>query len=105
MKVKTPPLRRNVGKRRTIKNIKGKEINWVVKDEIARIQSTNPHKAIHLQKLHRDDKGITEFRFGYYIIGVQPGAKGRWVWGQYALLIPKRDLRALIKEARRRKWL
>lgn len=79
MKLKAPPLQINIGKRGRITNIRGKSVTWIVKDEIARIQSTSPRKAIHLQKLYRDDKGITEFRFGYYMIGVKPGAKGRWV--------------------------
>ncbi len=100
-----PPFPDNVGRRRRIVNIRGDVVHWVVEDEIKRIQSTAPHKVICFQKLRRENDGRTEFRFGYYMIGVKPGARGRWVWGQYALFIPKGDLRVLIKEAERRGWI
>lgn len=77
----------------------------MIEDEITRVQSTASHKVICFQKMRRPDNGATEFRLGYYMIGVRPRMKGRWVWGQYALLIPEQDLRALLREAEKRKWI
>ena len=62
------------------------------------------NKVIVFQKLRFEDNNRQEFRFGYYMLGVKKGAKGRWVWGQYCLLIPKRDLRALIRKAKKKRW-
>jgi len=45
-----------------------------------------------------------EFRFGYYMIGIKQRSRGKWVWGQFCLLIPKTDLIALMQEAQRKKW-
>lgn len=94
----------NIGKRRKIINIWGKPVWLRIEDEIARFQSTARHKVICFQKIRFEKDGRIEFRFGYYMIGVKAGAKGRWVWGQYALLIPKKDLLALLREAKSRGW-
>ena len=40
-------------------------------------------------------EGSTEYRIGYYIVN----RKGRWHWGQYALMIPAEDLRSLLAKA------
>jgi len=34
------------------------------------------------------------------MIGVKLGAKGRWVWGQYALLIPEKAFKAIRQKGR-----
>ncbi len=75
-----------------------------IEDEITRLQSDAPSKVITFQKLRFEHNKRQEFRFGYYVLGVKKGARGRWVWGQYCLLIPKSDLRVLIREAKRRRW-
>jgi len=105
MKQSAPPIPDNRGKRRWIVNIRGERVEWMIEDEITRVQSTAPHKVICFQKMRRPDNGATEFRVGYYMIGVRPRMKGRWVWGQYALLISEQDLRALLREAENRKWI
>ena len=103
--MKTPPIPNNIGKRRRITNIRGKHIYLVIEDEITRIQSDAPNKVISFQRIRFEKTGKIEYRLGYYMIGVKPGARGRWVWGQYALLIPTSDMKALIKQARIRKWI
>jgi hypothetical protein len=40
-------------------------------------------------------EGSVEYRIGYYIVN----RKGRWHWGQYALMIPAEDLRQLFAKA------
>jgi hypothetical protein len=40
-------------------------------------------------------EGSTEYRIGYYIVN----RRGRWHWGQYALMIPAGDLRSLLAKA------
>jgi hypothetical protein len=47
------------------------------------------------------DEGDLEYRFGYYIVGRNGRAAGRWVWGQFSPLIPRADLSLLLAEARR----
>ena len=95
---------KNIGKRRKIKTIWGKERHLIIEDEIMHQQSNAPHKLIAFQKIRLEEEDRIEYRFGYYMIGVKPGAKGRWVWGQFALLIPEKDLKAILKKAKKRKW-
>ncbi len=62
-------------------------------------------KVIFLQKLkweHR--KRLVEYRFTYYMIGVKPGAKGRWVFGQYSLIITPSQLKLLLSKASAKGW-
>lgn len=40
-------------------------------------------------------EGSVEYRIGYHIVN----RKGRWHWGQYALMIPAEDLRGLFAKA------
>ena len=101
---KYPPIPQNKGKRRRITNIWGKRIYFTIEDEITRFQSTAPHKVITFQKVRFEAGQRIEFRFGYYMIGVKKGDRGRWVWGQFCLLLPKDDLVFLLKEAEKRKW-
>jgi len=52
------------------------------------------------QTVHRKIKiGDFEYRFGYYMIGKIGRAKGKWVWGQFCPLIPKKDLNKLLYKA------
>jgi hypothetical protein len=61
-------------------------------------------KLICFQKIRFEDSGKLEYRFTYYMLGLKPGAKGRWVFGQYSLLIPAAILSKLLQEARERGW-
>jgi hypothetical protein len=45
--------------------------------------------------------GDVEYRLGYYIIGKNGRAKGKWVWGQFCPFIPRRDFKKLIKKAQK----
>ena len=99
-----PPWPNNIGKRRKISTIWGTKRYIIIEDEILVIQSNAPHKLITFQKLRLEEEKRIEFRLGYYMIGVKTGAKGRWVWGQYALMIPEKDFKVILEEARKRKW-
>ena len=81
----------------------GKVWPFTITDEICHTQHNLPEKFFCLQRL--DFGGKQEFRLGYYIIGKKPRAKGRWVWGQYCPLLPKRDFEAIIRKAVRRGWV
>ena len=100
-----PPYPNNVGKTRRITTIDGNVFHWQIQDEIILPQKDAKGKIIVLQKMECQEDRRVEFRFGYYMIGVKPKAKGRWVWGQFCLFIPKEDLIVLLKEAQSRKWL
>lgn len=99
-----PPFPNNMEKIRKITAIDGSIRHFKVEDEIIRPQSNSDRKIIVLQRMRYLEKDRVEFRFGYYMIGLKSGARGRWVWGQFCLLIPQEDLLALLKEARKRKW-
>jgi len=100
-----PPWPSSKGKRKPIKNIRGETRHLLIRDEIRRVQSNAPDKLIVFQMIEIEEDRQTQFRLGYYMIGVKPGAKGRWVWGQFCLLIPAEDLHDILNEARERKWL
>jgi hypothetical protein len=95
----------NIGKKRPIKTIDGRILHWKIEEEIVRRQSRTNGKLIVFQKMRCLEDNRIEFRFGYYMIGLKPKAKGRWVWGQFCLFIPKEDLVVLIQEAKRKGWL
>jgi hypothetical protein len=99
-----PGLPNNIGKIRLIPAIDGKIRHFKIEDEIIHPQSNSDHKIIVLQKMRFVEEDRILFRFGYYMIGLKPKAKGRWVWGQFCLLIPQEDLQVILKKAKRRKW-
>src|SRR5947209_6518811 len=65
---------------------------------IAWIQQTdNPSKVIILEEIDFEQKH--ELRLRYYIMGKKPGSRGRWTFGQYAVIIPVSDFLSLLQEA------
>jgi len=99
-----PPLPNNIDKKRMIPAIDGTKRHFKIEDEIIHPQSNSNRKLIVFQKMHFEEEDRVEFRLGYYMIGLKPKVKGRWVWGQFCLLLPEEDLMAILKEARKRKW-
>ena len=91
------------GQKRTIRNIKGGRVSYIIEDEIIHREKGYPEKAIYLQKLRFED-GSKMLRFCYYIIGSKPKMKGKWVYGQAALMTLPEDIEALLKKAKRRKF-
>lgn len=92
----------NIGKKRTITAIDGEKLSFVVEDEIVIPQGDK--KLIYFQKFRWEAGSNVEYRLTYYMIGHKPGRKGRWVFGQYSLMLPSAELSALLAEARRRGW-
>ena len=91
------PKRRKTG---ILKDIKNKRRNYKIIKEIRLRQSTYPEKIFVLQELLFKN-GKKEIRIGYYIIGKKGKMKGKWVWGQYCPLFPRKDLEKLIKLAKK----
>jgi len=95
----------NVGKRRTLKAIDGKKLRFTVIDEIIREQRGGPHrKLLYFQKIKHEPDDRIEYRLTYYMEGNRGRTKGRWVFGQYSLMIPARDLVWLLGRARKKGW-
>ena len=95
----------NVGKRRVFTAIDGRKVHRTIEDEIIRPQKTSRHeKLIYLQKMRYEEGDRVEYRFTYYMRGFKPRVRGRWVFGQFSVLIPPVDLKWLLREARRRRW-
>lgn len=73
-------------------------------DYIIHRQSNAPHKYFVLDLLQlfwKNEKARKEeLRIGYYILGKRKKVRDKWVWGQYAPLIPPKDLRILVRKAK-----
>jgi hypothetical protein len=101
----TPPLKSHIGERKKLRFPDG-SVRWYrIADEITKVQSSNEQKYFCLQKLNYEDGDDEEIRFGYYIIGKKERMKGKWVWGQYCPLLPKRDFEEIIKLAIEKHWI
>jgi hypothetical protein len=100
-----PLLPNNIGRKTSWKNISGERRNITIIDEIKRIQSNNKNKLIVFQKLLREHNKAIEYRLGYYMIGVKPRMVGKWIWGQFATIIPAVDLRGILRTANKKGWL
>jgi len=72
--------------------------------EIRRIQSNRPHKVLCFERIEMEEDGRIELRLGYYLIGKKPRSKGKWVWGQFAPLMPPEDFNYLVQKAKKQGW-
>ncbi len=79
--------------------IDGRRVRFRVDRFVLMRQSDNPKKVFVVQELIFEN-GKKELRFGYYIVGKRPAVRGKWVWGQFAPLISRRDFKKLIKLVR-----
>jgi hypothetical protein len=87
-------------------------IGWVREAWTLHIQSTYPTKVISLERLRAaaiegtqlykwgGEVGAVEYRLGYWTLGGFRSGLGRWVWGQFSLMIPTEDLQDLLDRAR-----
>ncbi|MBI1880611.1 MAG: hypothetical protein HYR94_20735 [Chloroflexi bacterium] len=100
-----PPLPSGIGKKGTITDINGNKQYFSIVDEITQMQSTNPEKVVYLQQIRFEHDNRIELRLGYYIIGKKPNRAGKWVWGQYATMLPVEDFRTIISKATEKGWI
>lgn len=100
-----PPAPSNKGKYCVGRKPEGGLFRFTIVDEFHIKQTKLPTKLIYLQKIKFDSDGRIEFRLGYYVIGKRPAMRGRWVWGQFATMIPLGDFRRVVRKARNRGWL
>jgi hypothetical protein len=100
-----PELPDNIEKIRKLKDINGQAFTFTILDEIKMHQSDHPEKAIYLQKLCHDATRKEEIRICYYIIGKKPRMAGKWVFGQYATMMPIQDYVKLFDQANAKGWL
>lgn len=88
-----------------ITTIEGKRIFVRVEEEIRRPQSdSHGLKQIYLQKLRHNIGNRIEYRFTYYMWSVKGRMPDHWVFGQYSLMIPAKDLKWLLGKARELGW-
>jgi hypothetical protein len=100
------PFQKDVPRQGSIRAIDGVRRRFVIEDEIIckqKIVERDSGKYICFQKIRFDD-GRKEYRFTYYMRALKGNVKGRWIFGQYSLMIPAKQLQLLLREARRRKW-
>lgn len=98
-------LERRKNKKRHLKYPpKNEKRPFRIKDYVYLQQSTYKDKCfvLDLIEIEEGNKKYEEIRIGYYIKGKMPSVKGKWVWGQYCPFFPKEDLKALMKEAKKR---
>ena len=79
-------------------------LHFQILDEIRAPQSDLPSKVIYLQKILFED-GRIELRLCYYILGKLPRMKDKWVFGQFATLLPAEDFKEIVSEAGDRGWI
>jgi hypothetical protein len=102
---KTPPRPNHIGVRGVHTTIDGRKEHRTIEDEIVRRQSGSYEKLIYFQRLLFEEDCRTEYRLTYYMLSVKPGQRqGRWVFGQFSLMVPPKDLAWLLSEARKRGW-
>src|SRR5438270_9680813 len=94
-----PPLPSRIGKRGTGRMPLGEIFHWKVLDEVRCFQTNLPSKVLCLERILFEEENRIEVRLGYYIIGKKPRMKGKWVWGQYAAMLPVEDFQSLIQQA------
>jgi hypothetical protein len=99
-----PALPSKKGARGSIVHPDGSRWPFTVTDEIVIEQSDLPEKRICLQRINFGG-AKEELRLGYYIIGKKPRMLGKWVWGQFAPLIPMADFEKLVHQAISRGWV
>lgn len=100
-----PELPSHVGDSVKIKTINGEPRPGFVLDEIQHVPSNNPEKAICLQLIQFAADDDPEVRVGYYMIGKKEGTKkGKWTWGQYALMTKPEDLLVVFEKAMKKGW-
>ena len=97
-----PPAPSNKGKYCVGRKPEGGHFRFTIVDEFHIKQTKLPTKLIYLQKIKFDSDGRIEYRLGYYVIGKRPVMRGRWVWGQFATMIPLRDFRRIVRKAKSR---
>src|SRR2546426_6031566 len=101
-----PKLKPPLPRRGRIHTIDGRLRHFQIEDEIfcnQPLTDKGTKKRVCFQKIRFEDTKALEYRLTYYMLGVKPGAKGRWVFGQYSLLVPAKQLSFLLREARKRK--
>lgn len=100
----SPELPSNIRKRgKVVMPPDGEVFHFEIVDEVRKFQDDSKTKIIVLQLIKFDD-GKKEIRLGYYIIGKKPKMRGRWVWGQYAALMPAQIFHSVIQQATKKGW-
>jgi hypothetical protein len=102
--VKYPPLSSHAGHRGVLVFPDGSRQHFAIADEITRQHTGVDTKIICLQLLHFELDGGEQIRVGYYVIGKKPKMRGRWVWGQFATMMPLEDFTWLIRQAEEKGW-
>ena len=82
----------------------GSQQHFTIDDEIQRPHTGVDTKIICLQLLRFDEDGRKQVRVAYYVIGKRPKMLDRWVWGQYATMMPLEDFKWLIHQAEEKGW-
>ncbi len=86
-------------------SIDGKRISVLIEDAIRRPQSgSHGLKQIYLQKLRHETGNQLEYRFTYYMWSTKGRMPDHWVFGQYSLMIPAKDLEWLLNKAKELGW-
>jgi hypothetical protein len=77
------------------------KIRFKVKRTLWCQQSDEPEKIIILEEIEWESNKKTELRIGYYTTS----KTGHWWWGQFALMIPQKDLEELLRYGREKGFL
>ena len=61
-------------------------------------QSDSRNKYFVIELMRPEFRRKPELRIGYYILGKKPSVAGKWVWGQFAPMVPLKDISVLFKK-------
>ena len=95
-----------IGKPGKLKDNDRKTRRFIVGDEIRFRCSNDSNKMVYLQRLCFDLPGKSdEYRLGYYVVGKKEGhTQGKWLWGQFATMLPEEDWVYLIQQISEKGW-
>jgi hypothetical protein len=101
-------LPHKIGDRGYCRDSDGGRRGFTIADEIVFKQSSYLDKCFSVQLLkfdNKDTKHPDEIRIGYYIKGKKAARKSKWIWGRFCPFFPPEDLRYLVAELKKRRWI
>jgi len=100
---KLPPLKMH--ERVSIITQDGEKVRGIISGSVRLQESGHNNKQLVLERIRFDNfPGYpkTLFRIGYFMLGKKRRMRDKWVWGQYAPLFKRQDLKRLISKAQQK---
>ncbi len=81
-----------------------------VLDEVVRVVDIPKRKrgkafCLHLIEVERQKRKTKLMRLCYYMIGEKGRTKGKWVFGQFAPMMTKKEFQQIVLAAKKKNWI